>query len=324
MAIIVTLRTLPGTAARADAGVAVQGIDDVAADRRRLDRRRAGWTPTRRRLVGLSGHRPGSERRSPDLAETFRSVTGRLRRGYRFVVKGRSATHRPHSCSGSRSIGVRRRRSRLAGLLTATRRWSMVTDGDHDGRSGSRAGVGQDLAGPEVFIMRSSKNLNRSTSTHRRRRPIGASTNHCQPGTEGCAGLTAGRNPLGPAHDLAACRRPRQRHALRTTLDGRTDRMDRHHHRHHGDHHPTCHADLGHDRLHGHRPRGLSAASTISVASVHHGDDRPRATTTTTPPPCVVSNMTVSPARSPSPKATGKLKSDVRVTVRSARATASA
>lgn len=313
LAIVVSLRTLPATTARADAGVAIQGIATwLPAD---VDSTEPGGISTDPlRASGCQGTDPGRNMLRLTWKETFRGVTVTYVAAYRFVPTGNSARIVRISCSGSPALGPAARLS-MSGLLAPTPPKVTAIDSDHDGLDDQVRLAVTTLAGPEVFIDAVSKNPAETlpplppapppttTTTIANRAPVAAPVS-----------VTA--NPALPVTINLPVSDP-DNDVLTTTLtgvpggwvavvNGTTVTLT-----------PTLPAGTSTIGYTVRDPSGAAASSTLAVTvTTATTTTSSTTTTTTTPPPCVVSSMSVSPSTvALTAKGTGKLKRNVRVSI---------
>lgn len=310
MAIVVSLRTLPGVGDRADAGVAVQGITTwLPSD---VDSTEPGGIDANPATAsGCQGTDPGTNVIRLTWTETFRAATVRYVADYRFVVKGTSGHIVRISCSGSPTLGVPATLS-MSGLLTDDAPGVTITDSNLDGRSDRVRLSVKTLAGPEVFIDAVSKNLGQTLPIPP---PDVEPTVTNRPPEASAVSLQA--NPLVPLVIALPAVDP-DGDVLTTTLTGVpagwvtvvngttvtiTPLAT-----------PTS-ATIGYTVT---DTGGLTATSTITIGVVVVPTTTTTTTTTTTiPPACVLSSMSISPSSTVdlTGKGTGKLKHNVKITI---------
>ncbi len=325
-AIVLTLKTTPSTTARADAGVAIQGIATwLPAD---VDSTAPGGMNANPAAVsGCQGTDPGRNVLRLTWQETFRGVRVDYVAAYRLVDRGTTAHIVRLSCSGSPTLGAPVVLS-LSGMLAKTQPTVTLSDGDGDGLNDRVLLSVTTAAGPEVFIDAVTKNPNQPAPVPPPPTPTTATSSTTTTTSTTIANrppvaqpVTLTANPATPVIVNLPASDP-DGNALATTVTGVpagwtvtsvgtqltiVPQL------------PTGSKTFTYTVT---DPSGLAASSTVTISVITSATTTttttPTTTTTTTtvPPPCVVSSMSVSPASvALTARGTGKLRRNVRVSI---------
>lgn len=311
-AIAVSLRTLPDTAARADAGVAIQGIATwLPADVDSTEPGGIDADPSR--VSGCKGTDPGRNLVRLTWKETFRGVTVVYVAAYRFVVTGTSAHIVRLSCSGTTALGPAARLS-MSGRLARTPPGITVLDDDGDGLSDRVRLSVTTLAGPMVFIDAVSKNpsetlppppplVTTTTTTVPNQAPVAAPVALTANPSVAVTIVLPVFDPDGDPLSVTLAGVPA---GWVVATNGTTLTIT-----------PTLPTGTSTITYTVRDTAGLTTSATISITVVTTATTTSSTTTTTTtPPPCVLSNMSASPSTvALTAKGSGKLKRNVRVTI---------